>query len=202
MPSLITTAKLKRLVYFLILIRVKFVKDLRAVHTWCVGTSIWVLPQNGIVPSQLEYPIRDHEHPAGFLKTLSQNGSFKSATIAFFLFSSFPSPRSFFFSFPFSSLLWFWSFLGLNKPALWRFFTQMTANFVRLVFKKSARYILIIIWNKERRYIWIEFTSLKPRLLNLAGSLWNFQVFASNIYVMGEHWSYLRSSLQRFPSKR
>ena len=33
MPSLITTAKLKRLVYFLILIRVKFVKDLRAVHT-------------------------------------------------------------------------------------------------------------------------------------------------------------------------
>ena len=115
MPSLITTAKLKRLVYFLILIRVKFVKDLRAVHTWCVGTSIWVLPQNGIVPSQLEYPIRDHEHPAGFLKTLSQNGSFKSATIAFFLFSSFPSPRSFFFSFPFSSLLWFWSFLGLTN---------------------------------------------------------------------------------------
>ena len=33
MSSLIATAKLRRLVYFLILIRVKFVKDLGAVHT-------------------------------------------------------------------------------------------------------------------------------------------------------------------------
>ena len=32
-----------------------------------------------------------------------------TATIAFFLFSSFPSPRSFFFSFRFSSLQRFWS---------------------------------------------------------------------------------------------
>ena len=108
MSSLITTAKFRRLVHFLILIRVKFLKDLGAVHTWCVGTSGWVLPQNGGVSSQFEYPISDYVHPAGFLKTLSPNGSFasnnffgqklskvaniktKSATIAFFLFSSFP----------------------------------------------------------------------------------------------------------------
>ena len=33
------------------------------------------------------------------------------------LLKSFPSPRSFFFSFPFLSLLWFWSFSGLrNMP--------------------------------------------------------------------------------------
>ena len=32
--------------------------------------------------------------------------------------------------------------LGLNKRAFWRLFTQMTAKFLRLVFKKSARYIL------------------------------------------------------------
>jgi len=31
--------------------------------------------------------------------------------------------------------------LGLKKRVFWRFFTQMTANLVRLVFKKSARYI-------------------------------------------------------------
>ena len=30
--------------------------------------------------------------------------------------------------------------LGLKERAFWRFFTQMTANFVRLVLKKSARY--------------------------------------------------------------
>ena len=133
MSSLITTAKFRRLVHFLILIRVKFLKDLGAVHTWCVGTSVWVLPQNGGVSSQFEYPISDYVHPAGFLKTLSPNGSFasnnffgqklskvaniktKSATIAFFLFSSFPSARSFFFSFPL--LMWFWSFSCLrNQP--------------------------------------------------------------------------------------
>ena len=33
----------------------------------------------------------------------------KSATIAVFLFSSFLPPRSFFFSFPFPSLAWFWN---------------------------------------------------------------------------------------------
>lgn len=33
-------------------------------------------------------------------------------------------------------------FLGLKKPAFWRLFSEMTANFVSLVFEKSARYIL------------------------------------------------------------
>ena len=55
----------------------------------------------------------------------------------FFLFSSFPSPHSFSFSFPFSLLLWFWSFSGLRNLPFDAFFTQMTANFVRLVFKKN-----------------------------------------------------------------
>ena len=33
----------------------------------------------------------------------------------FFFFSSFPSNRSFFFCFPFPSLLWFWSFSGVRN---------------------------------------------------------------------------------------
>ena len=33
-------------------------------------------------------------------------------------------------------------FLELKKPTFWRLFSEMTANFVRLVFEKSARYIL------------------------------------------------------------
>ena len=37
--------------------------------------------------------------------------------LLFFFISSFPSPHSFFLSFPFPSLLWFWSFSGLrNMP--------------------------------------------------------------------------------------
>ena len=31
--------------------------------------------------------------------------------------------------------------LGVKKPVFWSLFIQMTANFVRLVFKKSARYV-------------------------------------------------------------
>ena len=60
--------------------------------------------------------------------------------------------------FPFSSLLPTRSFplyvtvilelIGLKKPAFRRHFTQMTANVVRLFFKKSARYILYVIRNK------------------------------------------------------
>ena len=41
-----------------------------------------------------------------------------TATIAFFLFFSFPSPRSFFFSFPFSSLQRFSELIELKKPLL------------------------------------------------------------------------------------
>ena len=39
----------------------------------------------------------------------------KNVTVVFFPFSFFPSPRSFFFLFPFPSLLWFWSFSGLRN---------------------------------------------------------------------------------------
>ena len=91
---------------------------------------------------------------AGFLKTLSQNEPFasnslfrpktlqvaiiktKSTTIAFFLFSFLPSPRTFFFfSLSFSFVTVIWKLLGLKKPAFWSLFTQLTANFLRLVFK-------------------------------------------------------------------
>ena len=59
----------------------------------------------------------------------------KSKTIAFFSSPPFLL-LALFFSFPFPSLLWFWSLSGLTKPAFWRLFTQMTSNFLRLVFKK------------------------------------------------------------------
>ena len=60
----------------------------------------------------------------------------KSTTIAFFLFSFLPSPRTFFFfSLSFSFVTVIWKLLGLKKPAFWRLFTQLTANFLRLVFK-------------------------------------------------------------------
>ena len=99
--------------------------------------------------------------------------------LLFFLFLL-PFSSLFLFLLSFSFVTMILELLGLKKPAFWRFFTQMNANFVGLAFKKSARHILMIIWNKERRYIEVEFTSLKPRLLNLAGSLWNFQVFATS----------------------
>ena len=52
----------------------------------------------------------------------------------FFLFLSFLPPRSFFFSFPFPSLLCLWSLSGArNLP----YFHSRTADFVRLVFKKN-----------------------------------------------------------------
>ena len=36
--------------------------------------------------------------------------------------------------------------LGLKERTFWRLFTQMTASFVGLVFKESARYIYVYIW--------------------------------------------------------
>ena len=59
-----------------------------------------------------------------------------------FLFSSFLPPRSFFFCFPFPSLVWFWSYRSQKASAFWRLFTEMSAYFHRLVFKKWARQIL------------------------------------------------------------
>ena len=62
-----------------------------------------------------------------------------NAAIAFFSLPLLSSSSLFLFllSFSFVSVI-----LKLKKPAFQRLFTQMTANFVRLVFKKSARYIL------------------------------------------------------------
>ena len=92
-----------------------------------------------------------HIYLAGFFTTLSPNGPFvskrffwpkitskvptikaKSATIVFF--------SLLLLSFSFVTVIL--ELLELKKPAFWRLFTQMTANFVRLVFKKSGRYIL------------------------------------------------------------
>ena len=98
---------------------------------------------------------------AEFLKTLLSNGPFafnsfffsaeiskvaiiktKSATIAFF-----SSPPFLLLPLSFSPFLFLCyvilEILGVKKPAIWSRFTQMTANFVRLVFKKSARPIYI-----------------------------------------------------------
>ena len=89
---------------------------------------------------------------AGFLKkvtpkyTFRQNSFFrpkvaiiktKSATIAFFLFSSFLPPRCFFFSFFYFAGVIF-ELIGRKKPAFWPFFTQMVASLVnRFVFLKN-----------------------------------------------------------------
>ena len=61
----------------------------------------------------------------------------KSATIAFFSFSSL-----FLLLLSFSFVTVILELLGLKKPAFARLFTQMTANFVRLVFNKSVGYKL------------------------------------------------------------
>ena len=70
-------------------------------------------------------------------KTYLQSSYYKNWECKHCFFSS---PLSFFFYFPSPSLVWFSSFSGL-RTAFWRFFTQMTANFVRLVFRKSVRAI-------------------------------------------------------------
>ena len=90
---------------------------------------------------------KENIYLAGFLKTLPPDGLFrsvaiiktKSATTSFFLFSSFLPPRSFFSSFPFPSLEWFWSWSRTKNLPFDAFSLKMTANFVKLVFKKSAR---------------------------------------------------------------
>ena len=95
---------------------------------------------------------------AGFLIALLQNGPFApnsffwSKTIAkvrsyyknkecnhcVFLFSSFLFSSLFLFLLSFSFFTVILELLRLKKPAFWHLFTQITANFVRLVFKKFA----------------------------------------------------------------
>ena len=78
----------------------------------------------------------------------------------FFLSFSFLPPRSFFFSFLFPSLLWFWAYRA-QKTCL--NFTQMTAEFVRLVFKKLG---WIYIWLNLCKHCFSEclHMSLVPRI--------------------------------------
>ena len=74
----------------------------------------------------------------------------RSATIVFFSLSlsllllSYSSPFLFLRSFSFVTVML--ELLRLKKHAFWRLFTQITANFVRLVFKKSVRCTLKEIW--------------------------------------------------------
>ena len=79
----------------------------------------------------------------------------KSATFAFLflLLLSFSSLFLFLLSFFFVTMIL--DLLGLKKPVFWRFFTQMTANFVMLVFKKSARIKKAYnIWKMDFFQIW------------------------------------------------
>ena len=66
----------------------------------------------------------------------------KNAAIAFFSLPLLSSSSLFLFFVSFSFVSVILKLIGPKKPAFQRLFTQMTANFVRLVFKKSARYIL------------------------------------------------------------
>ena len=102
-----------------------------------------------------------HFMGSSFLITLLRNGPFasnsffgqklspkvaiietKSAAVALFLLLlSFSSLFLFLLSFSFVTVIL--ELLGLKKPAFWCLFAQMTANFVRLVFKKSARHTYV-----------------------------------------------------------
>ena len=66
----------------------------------------------------------------------------KSATIAFFSFPPFfLLALSFFLSFSFVGVIL--ELIGFKKPAFWRLFNRMAADFVRLVFKKSPTHTYI-----------------------------------------------------------
>ena len=96
-----------------------------------IHTNIYTLPNGPFAPNNF---FSAKNSKVTIIKT-------KSATIAFLLLLSFFS----LFLFPLSSSFvnWFSELLGLKKPAFWHLCTQMTvtANFVRLVFKKMVRYI-------------------------------------------------------------
>ena len=84
----------------------------------------------------------------------------KSKTIAFFLFSSFPSPRCFFCS-PFLFLRYcdFGPSRAYHKEtSLSTSFHSLDRNFVRLDFKKSATYTVYITHNytKQDQYVFSE----------------------------------------------
>ena len=64
-----------------------------------------------------------------------------SAIIAFFLFSSFLPPRSFFFFFPFPSLLWFWSLSSPRNLPFHAFSLNWLQISVGWFSEKSAGYL-------------------------------------------------------------
>ena len=86
-----------------------------------------------------------------------------SAIIAFFLFSSFLPPRSFFFFFPFPSLMWFWS---LSSPRNLPFdafslnwlqisvgwFSEKSAGYLSKWKTKCLRVVEIWPWIKEPKH--------------------------------------------------
>ena len=78
----------------------------------------------------------------------------------FSLFSSFPSPGSFFFSFPFPLLLRFWSFSGLTNLFFDAVFTLMTVNFVIkfvVIERRGLKYLrknVEVVFHKEKEKIW------------------------------------------------
>ena len=100
---------------------------------------------------------------AGLFKTLTPNGALASSSFSaknylhssyyknqecIFLFSSFPSPRSFFFSFHLPSLLWYWSFSGLrNLP-----FDAFSLKRLQISFKVGFQISL------DRKNHWIRLT--------------------------------------------
>ena len=77
----------------------------------------------------------------------------------FSLFSSFPSPRSFFFSCPFPLLLRFWSFSGLTNLFFDAVFT-LTVNFVIkfvVIERRGLKYLrknVKVVFHKEKEKIW------------------------------------------------
>ena len=72
----------------------------------------------------------------------------KSAAIGFLSLLLFSFFSLFLFLLSFSFVTVILELLGLERRAFWHLFTQMTANFVRLVFKISVRYQSLYHWKK------------------------------------------------------
>ena len=66
--------------------------------------------------------------------------------------------------FPFPVIL---ELLGLKKPSFWRLFTQMTANFLRLVFKKSVRYKWALLISFESKNYFVICTSKRLIIIHI-----------------------------------
>ena len=126
---------------------------------FCVFLKTWISSRD----FWKRYRQMDLLRPTVFFrsKTISKVAIIKarSVTLAFFpLLLSFRSLFLFLLSFAFVAMIL--ELLGLKKHAFWRLSTQMTKNFVRLVFKKSARYTFrftkqcvfkSLIWSSDQK---------------------------------------------------